>query len=302
MLRQASATSPDLRAEWPGLHEFTDEVREFVATAASGRPADAFLPPHLGLAVDPGECRAGCAARPRALFRADRARRRAVTSMMTKGPTTCRRICARADRRPSSRSRSRTARSCSAPGRASSCSSTAATRRSARSRFTWSANERRIRQGVACGARARPRLIEVEESTATVDTAAKALASSRAGSPRRWRSARASSCSCSCTRRRAARQPQVQGRVRRPAAHAGRRGDVRADRTSGRRRLPVRPEKPLPVYLDVSLKAFDVVYPAGGSLNTSVEVPTERLFELVGERWVDLCRLPEEPAGLVAPR
>jgi len=50
----------------------------------------------------------------------------------------------------------------------------------------------------------------------------------------------------------------------------------------------------LPVYLDVSLKAFDVVYPAGGSLNTSVEVPTERLFDLVAERWVDLCRLPDE--------
>ena len=54
---------------------------------------------------------------------------------------------------------------------------------------------------------------------------------------------------------------------------------------------------PLPVYLDVSLKAFDVVYPAGGSLNTSVEVPTQRLFELVAERWVDLCRLPEETEG-----
>ena len=51
---------------------------------------------------------------------------------------------------------------------------------------------------------------------------------------------------------------------------------------------------PLPVYLDVSLRAFDVVYPAGGSLNTSVEVPTERLFDLVAERWVDLCRLPGE--------
>ena len=50
---------------------------------------------------------------------------------------------------------------------------------------------------------------------------------------------------------------------------------------------------PLPVYLDVSLQAFDTVFPAGGSLNTSVEIPTERLFELVGERWVDLCRLPE---------
>jgi prolyl-tRNA editing enzyme YbaK/EbsC (Cys-tRNA(Pro) deacylase) len=50
---------------------------------------------------------------------------------------------------------------------------------------------------------------------------------------------------------------------------------------------------PLPVYVDVSLKAFDTVYPAGGSRNTSVEFPTERLFDLVGERWVDLCTLPE---------
>ncbi len=50
---------------------------------------------------------------------------------------------------------------------------------------------------------------------------------------------------------------------------------------------------PLPVYLDLSLKAFDIVYPAGGSLNTSVEIPTERLFDLVAKRWVDLCRLPE---------
>jgi prolyl-tRNA editing enzyme YbaK/EbsC (Cys-tRNA(Pro) deacylase) len=55
--------------------------------------------------------------------------------------------------------------------------------------------------------------------------------------------------------------------------------------------------QPLPVYVDVSLKAFDVVYPAGGSLNTSVEVPTLRLFDLVGERWVDLCRLPSETIG-----
>ena len=54
---------------------------------------------------------------------------------------------------------------------------------------------------------------------------------------------------------------------------------------------------PLPVYLDVSLQAFDVVYPAGGSLNTSVEVPTQRLFDLVAERWVDLCRLPDETSG-----
>ena len=50
---------------------------------------------------------------------------------------------------------------------------------------------------------------------------------------------------------------------------------------------------PLPVYFDVSLKAFNLVYPAGGSRNTSVEVATDRLFDLVGDRWVDLCTLPE---------
>ena len=56
-------------------------------------------------------------------------------------------------------------------------------------------------------------------------------------------------------------------------------------------------KQPLPVYVDVSLQAFDVVYPAGGSTNTSVEMPTQTLFELVAERWVDLCRLPDEASG-----
>ena len=49
----------------------------------------------------------------------------------------------------------------------------------------------------------------------------------------------------------------------------------------------------VPVYLDLSLRDFDLVYPAGGSLTTSVEVAPQRLFELVGERWVDLCLLPQ---------
>lgn len=51
------------------------------------------------------------------------------------------------------------------------------------------------------------------------------------------------------------------------------------------------------VYLDLSLKEFDLVYPAGGSLNTSVEVSPDRLFDLVGDKWVDLCRLPGESEG-----
>ncbi|HTU10797.1 MAG TPA: YbaK/EbsC family protein [Allosphingosinicella sp.] len=49
----------------------------------------------------------------------------------------------------------------------------------------------------------------------------------------------------------------------------------------------------MPVYVDVSLKDFAIVYPAGGSRNASVEVPPERLFELVGKRWVNVCKLPD---------
>lgn len=56
-------------------------------------------------------------------------------------------------------------------------------------------------------------------------------------------------------------------------------------------------KQPIAIYLDVSLKAFDKVYPAGGSLNTSVEVPVDRLFDLVGDRWVDLCVMREQTAG-----
>ena len=50
---------------------------------------------------------------------------------------------------------------------------------------------------------------------------------------------------------------------------------------------------PLPVYCDVSLKPYDEVFPAAGSLNSSVRVSPERLAALVSKGWVDLCRLPE---------
>ena len=50
---------------------------------------------------------------------------------------------------------------------------------------------------------------------------------------------------------------------------------------------------PLPVYCDLSLRPFDIVYPAAGSLTSSVRVSPERLADLVSCGWVDLCRLPE---------
>ena len=50
---------------------------------------------------------------------------------------------------------------------------------------------------------------------------------------------------------------------------------------------------PLPVYCDESLRGFDIVYPAAGSLTTSVAVSPERLAALVSSGWVDLCRVPD---------
>jgi prolyl-tRNA editing enzyme YbaK/EbsC (Cys-tRNA(Pro) deacylase) len=50
---------------------------------------------------------------------------------------------------------------------------------------------------------------------------------------------------------------------------------------------------PLPIYCDASLRAFELVYPAAGSLNSSVRVAPDRLARIVGAAWIDICRLPE---------
>ncbi|MBJ6987695.1 YbaK/EbsC family protein [Devosia sp. MC521] len=50
---------------------------------------------------------------------------------------------------------------------------------------------------------------------------------------------------------------------------------------------------PLKIYLDTSLKIYDVVIPAGGSTHSSVRLSVERLAELCGSNWVDAAQLPE---------
>ena len=50
---------------------------------------------------------------------------------------------------------------------------------------------------------------------------------------------------------------------------------------------------PLPVYCDVSLKAFDEVVPAAGSINSAVRIATERMATLVNAEWIDVCDRPE---------
>jgi prolyl-tRNA editing enzyme YbaK/EbsC (Cys-tRNA(Pro) deacylase) len=142
------------------------------------------------------------------------------------------------------------------------------------------------------------RLIEVEESTATVAEAAAALGVEPAMIAK-----------------------SLTVRVGEVTFLLVTRGDARLDNGKCKRELGARPRMlgpdetlaltghpvggvcpfglatDLPVYLDRSLRPFDLVYPAGGTLTSSVEVTPQRLFDLIGERWVDLCRLPDEANG-----
>ena len=48
----------------------------------------------------------------------------------------------------------------------------------------------------------------------------------------------------------------------------------------------------LPVYCDVSLKAFATVFPAAGSRTASVEITPGRLAQITDASWVDVCQEP----------
>jgi len=49
---------------------------------------------------------------------------------------------------------------------------------------------------------------------------------------------------------------------------------------------------PIRVYCDESLKAFDEVVPAAGSRNAAIRIAPERLAEITGADWVDVCSEP----------
>lgn len=46
----------------------------------------------------------------------------------------------------------------------------------------------------------------------------------------------------------------------------------------------------LPVYCDVSLKAFDIVVPAAGSANSALRIAPERMAAITGAEWIDVCK------------
>ena len=54
---------------------------------------------------------------------------------------------------------------------------------------------------------------------------------------------------------------------------------------------------PMPIWCDISLKDFATVFPAAGSRTTSVEIQPERLAEVVGAGWADLCSVASPTAA-----
>ncbi len=49
------------------------------------------------------------------------------------------------------------------------------------------------------------------------------------------------------------------------------------------------------IYADVSMQRFDTVFPACGSSNSAIELTCQELFQYSKAReWIDVCKIPEE--------
>ncbi len=137
-------------------------------------------------------------------------------------------------------------------------------------------------------------LIEVAESTATVETAARALGVEPARIAKTL-AVRAGATTFLRVTRGDARLDNAKSK----AEVGARPRMLGAEETLALTGHPIGGVCPfglateLPIFLDVSLQPYDTVYPSAGSLNTSVKVSPRRLFDLVAARWVDLCCLPE---------
>lgn len=47
---------------------------------------------------------------------------------------------------------------------------------------------------------------------------------------------------------------------------------------------------PLDIYLDVSLKEFEYVYPAAGAVNAALKITPEDMKDITKGEWVDVCQ------------
>jgi len=52
---------------------------------------------------------------------------------------------------------------------------------------------------------------------------------------------------------------------------------------------------PLPIYCDLSLRDFAIVFPAAGSRTASVALTPDRLAALTRATWIDVCQPPALP-------
>lgn len=50
--------------------------------------------------------------------------------------------------------------------------------------------------------------------------------------------------------------------------------------------------RPLKVYCDVSLQAFDEVIPAAGAINAALRISPLQMAEITSATWVDVCQEP----------
>lgn len=48
---------------------------------------------------------------------------------------------------------------------------------------------------------------------------------------------------------------------------------------------------PMEIFCDISLQQFDEVVPAAGAINAAVRIEPNRMAQLVGASWVDVCQV-----------
>lgn len=49
------------------------------------------------------------------------------------------------------------------------------------------------------------------------------------------------------------------------------------------------------IYADVSMQRFDTVFPACGSSNSAIELTCQELFQYSkAQEWIDVCKIPED--------
>lgn len=48
-------------------------------------------------------------------------------------------------------------------------------------------------------------------------------------------------------------------------------------------------ENPLTVYFDVSLRGFEEVLPAAGSIHSAVRISPQRMADITAAKWIDVC-------------